>query len=256
MFGNRPVHRVIRGLAEPRHYVALARHFLHTRHPIRWTHRYVTGRGEYPSEIEFEVRSESSRIKLYSSHDLLTYNEIFSRRDYPVKGDEKVIVDCGGNIGISVIYFQLMCPQSRIYVYEPLPINLERLKSQPALDVSRVDVRPFAVSTEATEADFCVEPTGRYGSLVQRRTTTLIRVACRNLEDDLKVLISQHGSLGILKLDVEGVEEQLLRSLPQDVLENIDGILAEHPFAENPIPDTHSWYQNGPIGVFRRVERH
>ena len=251
IFSGRPASRVINAVLEPRYYIALMRHFINTDNPLVWFKRYISGGGEYPCIIKFRVKQRKCSAKLYCSHDLLTYNEIFSREDYPVEGTEKIIVDCGGNIGMSAVYFLLKCKPEKIYIYEPLPANIERLRGQPELIPSQIELRQFAVATEPGEAEFCVEPTGRYGSLVQRRTQDLIKVECRCLNTDLEELLKIHPKIDILKLDVEGVEEALILSLGKEVRLRIGSIFAEHPFTSNPIADTHSWRQNGPIAVFR-----
>jgi FkbM family methyltransferase len=39
-----------------------------------------------------------------------------------------VIIDCGGNIGLSVLYFKYLFPNSVITVFEPSPPVFEILK--------------------------------------------------------------------------------------------------------------------------------
>src|SRR5690348_6625614 len=51
------------------------------------------------------------------------YRELFLERVYEVEGlpDAPRIIDCGGNIGMSVIWFKQRYPQARITVFEADP---------------------------------------------------------------------------------------------------------------------------------------
>ena len=58
---------------------------------------------------------------LNQQEDLITVHEIFARNDYPVVGNEKIILDIGGNIGVSAKFFHLRCPLAKILSFEPDP---------------------------------------------------------------------------------------------------------------------------------------
>lgn len=60
---------------------------------------------------------------------LSLYREIFLGRGYEVAGlgDAPVILDCGGNIGLSVIWFKQRYPRARITVFEADPQTADLL---------------------------------------------------------------------------------------------------------------------------------
>jgi hypothetical protein len=83
--------------------------------------RYLTARGEYPYVCRVRTPSGTIAPTLYSSHDILTVNEIFCRGDYRYGPDLRVAVDVGANIGISALYFLTRNSGARVYAFEPDP---------------------------------------------------------------------------------------------------------------------------------------
>ena len=77
-----------------------------------------------PGRTRGEMRLPFGRIR-YADADSLrtTYHQIFVQGIYQVDGlgDAPKIIDCGGNIGLSVIACKLRYPQARIVVFEADP---------------------------------------------------------------------------------------------------------------------------------------
>jgi hypothetical protein len=76
-------------------------------------------------------------MKLYSfSLDTLLFlvNEIFLRRDYAFAPDRDapVVIDCGSNIGISILFFKKLRPQAKIIGFEPDKKTFELLSRNVA----------------------------------------------------------------------------------------------------------------------------
>ena len=57
----------------------------------------------------------------YGTSDIATFEKIFVWREYaiPYQGEAKTIIDCGANIGLSVIWFATHYPNARIIALEP-----------------------------------------------------------------------------------------------------------------------------------------
>src|SRR6266487_3582389 len=51
------------------------------------------------------------------------YNETFKYNQYRFTADTSApfILDCGSNIGVSVVYFKTLYPQAKIIAFEPSP---------------------------------------------------------------------------------------------------------------------------------------
>src|SRR6478752_2497070 len=56
-----------------------------------------------------------------AGHLRYLFREIFMRGDYYFESDnaQPTIIDCGSNIGISVLFFKRLFPQCRIIAFEP-----------------------------------------------------------------------------------------------------------------------------------------
>src|SRR6266850_249579 len=128
MIGQRQVSTVFRAFFQHRHYIA----FLNMLkvYPSFWENfsRYVFASGSYPYQIKLLTPIGTVNPMLYSHQDMLTVNEIFYRCDYAMKGEVRVVVDIGANIGISGLYFLTRNLMAVCYLYEPVPRNIERLK--------------------------------------------------------------------------------------------------------------------------------
>lgn len=134
--------------------------------------------------------------------------EIFLQRSYDFEAErsDPLVFDCGGNIGLSVIWFKLRYPQSRIVVFEADPAiaevledNLDRLGFKEGIKVVHA-----AVWTKNGKIRFFSN--GTDSGTVDRQKGDKLVDAVR-----LADLITEHVDL--LKLDVEGAEYEVIRDL-------------------------------------------
>ena len=209
--------------------------------------RYLLASGTYPEAVRVKTPLGTIELTAYSWHDILTINEVFCRHDYPAT-DQAVIVDFGSNIGISAAYFLTRNPGAFVYLYEPLPQNVERLKPNLKPFEGRYTVAQVAVATQQGTAEFGWEPTGRYGALGSSEATRQsIQVACVDSNDVLRTVIAKHGRIDMLKLDIEGLEQEIVARIPTDLAPHIGRIYAECRFDTNPLSQTHTYTQYGSI---------
>lgn len=126
--GKRSQGQAVKALFEWRHYIALFNMLRVYPDFCDSFKRYFTGSGTYPYNIKIRTPLGQILPKIYSYHDMLTVNEVFCREDYCAKSACKVIVDVGSNIGISALYFLTRNKDSKCYLFEPVPENVEKLK--------------------------------------------------------------------------------------------------------------------------------
>jgi FkbM family methyltransferase len=224
--GPRDARRVLRAAFEPAHYRALKNM---VRLYPRWQlglYRYLSGRGSYP--VPWPVRTPLGLVRpvLYSAHDLLTVNEIFCREDYRTDPPPRVIVDIGSNIGISALYFLTRRTDSRCYLFEPDPRNVLRLRANLSAFSDRYTLQEVAVDSDEGEADFGVEPTGRYGG-IGVTTGSSIRVAALAATAVVGEVLEREGEIDLLKVDVEGLEAKIVSSIPPAQLQKVRDIVFE-----------------------------
>ena len=93
---------------------------------VRRQPRYTDGHFQFPFG---DLRYVDALVLKYQ------YREIFIGRgyDFACSHDSPLILDCGGNIGLSVVWFKQRYPKSRVMVFEADPSIAEVLKSNMAV---------------------------------------------------------------------------------------------------------------------------
>lgn len=161
-------------------------------------------------------------VEYRSASDLRgQYSEIFVRRHYAVKmaTPEPVIVDAGGNIGMSAIWFKQNYPGAKLTVYEADPELAAILaRNLAAANISEVDVRNSAVWIHDGFVNF--ECSGRDSGAINPQGGT--RIAAVDLASNIPERVD------LLKLDVEGAEYAIIERLCQTgAVSRIQNLVAE-----------------------------
>ena len=157
----------------------------------------------YRNEPEFELLSR----------------EIFEGGEYgfACSRSDPTILDCGSHIGLSVAWFKRRFPNARIIAFEPDPESFQLLQANIAINrLEGVELLNLAVSSRKGTARFFGEfgveaPTASAHSLRQdwgtQRSEQWIVVNTVPLADYITVPIDY------LKLDIEGAEAEVMRSI-------------------------------------------
>jgi FkbM family methyltransferase len=132
--------------------------------------------------------------------------------------ERHVFVDCGGHDGCSAVAFLLHHPHAQVITFEPNPAFRAHHRFIPST------LHASAVNDRDGEIDFIIDPIDGDGSTLLEgkpvdHTGNLtnadcprIRVPCVDLVRFLETLLNE-GCRVELKLDVEGVEYRILKSL-------------------------------------------
>jgi FkbM family methyltransferase len=153
-----------------------------------------------------------------------TYNEIFVDGIYqfPSKNETPTIIDCGANMGLSVLYFSKLFPEANIIAFEPdesvLPFLENNIKNY---NLSNVKLFKNAVWTEETDLKFYTDNGmgGRVGNEYKEQNFKIIKAL--RLKDFLK------SKVDFLKIDIEGAEFEVLKDC-QESLINVENIFVEY----------------------------
>tara|TARA_Y100000310_G_scaffold324997_1_gene387765 strand:+ start:3743 stop:4588 length:846 start_codon:yes stop_codon:yes gene_type:complete len=137
------------------------------------------------------------------------------------------IVDCGGNIGISVIFFKYLYPDAKIIVFEPDRTSFDLLtKNIKSNNLSNVTLINKALSKKKGKIKFYTRPHTALGlssiiySQLNNKCTIIDSVL---LSDFIKEPVD------LLKLDVEGAEEQVIEDLHENnKLQLINELICEY----------------------------
>ncbi len=178
-----------------------------------------------PESFPIENKFKSSQIDGYTVYYINEanfqelYHEIFIEKVYEFKTHKNnpVIFDCGGNIGMAVIFFKILYPDSKITCFEPDPntyaVLCKNVETNKLKDVILVNA---AVSDYEGEIDFFGE---FYGEQPNSLGNSIIKEwGDRGYTDRIKVksvILSKYitSQIDFLKLDVEGVELNVLKEL-------------------------------------------
>lgn len=135
--------------------------------------------------------------------------------------DEGAIVDVGANIGLTAGWFAFHNPGRKIYCFEPLADNVGLIR----LNCPSAKVRQAAAGSEPGRLTLRVDPDNIMASSIPNPwvthevtfdVTTLDRFA-----DEEQV-----GLIALLKIDAEGMEDEILRGAP-GVLKRTRNIVLE-----------------------------
>lgn len=150
-------------------------------------------------------------------------NEIFVDNIYKLETGNKrpIILDCGGHIGLSAIYFKRQHPNALVTVFEPDAGNFEFLKNNlVSQGYGDVVLRSEAIWKENTTLVFNSE-TSMSSKIVTSKEKSGVNVKAIRLRDLLNTEID------LLKLDIEGAEYEVLKDI-KDKLYLIKNIFIEY----------------------------
>lgn len=162
-----------------------------------------------------------------------TFRQVFVRHAYYVdcSATEPVIVDCGGNIGMSVLYFKYLYPKAHITVFEPSREVLPSIRKNIALNTPDVTLIEKAVSdTDGTAtmhsrgAAACGNTlTIGVGLQAEKSSGEKYEVPTVRLSPFIPEVVD------ILKLDIEGSEGGVLREIEKaGALTRIRAVVMEY----------------------------
>ena len=173
-----------------------------------------------------------SPVKLVDAASFLSaYYTIFCRQTYRFRTENPAptILDCGANIGLSVLYFAREYPQSQILAFEPDTAIFGVLQDNAQVNqLSHVILMNKAVWDATGTLSFAPEGADSGRLVEDANESGTYTVATINLRDYLD------RPIDLLKLDIEGAETRVLANC-QDMLGNVHNLFVEyHSYAGHP----------------------
>jgi len=154
---------------------------------------------------------------LYEQYRQIFINEIYA---FPNYKDSNYIIDCGANIGTSVLFFIKNCPHAKIIAFEPNPEIYRTLKKNTE-KLDNVEIKSSAVWSYDGQIEINVD-------LADASSIT------SNIQGSKKITVESERLLpyldkqvDFLKIDVEGAELEILKDI-KDKLHNIKNIFIEY----------------------------
>jgi len=130
-----------------------------------------------------------------------------------------VAYDVGANIGyIAILLARCVGPQGKVFAFEPLPANLERLRANLALNgiEGRVTVVPAAVSHESRAATFLLHASSGMGKVegsAGREAHYPGSIMVETIDLDAFAYGRGHPAPSLIKMDIEGGEVMALAGM-------------------------------------------
>jgi FkbM family methyltransferase len=94
-----------------------------------------SGSNLVPFELKTQTLPNGYKVTYRNDCELeVIYDDIFRKNVYFFEANtsEPFIIDCGGHIGLAVLYFKSLCPQARILSFEPNPETFALLQKNIA----------------------------------------------------------------------------------------------------------------------------
>ncbi len=154
------------------------------------------------------------------------YFEIFSRQIYNFKAenDQPYIIDCGSNIGVSILYFKKNYPKAKIVGFEPDKNIFQLLKK----NIANANLNSILLVNKGLwnkEGEIYFNEEGADGGSILDNT----RNEANQKSSEIEVTsLRQYLALPVafLKMDIEGAESIVLEDC-DDLLKNVQKIYIE-----------------------------
>lgn len=178
-------------------------------------------------------------------HDIASFNmcigELFQSEAYKFKANNSkpYIIDCGANLGMSIIYFKELYPEASILAFEADSHIFSFLeKNIFSFDYEDVILVNKAVWNKEGDVIF-YEEGGAGGKIeeVNELTNKHKSIPSTRLKKYLK-----GKKVDFLKLDIEGAEYEVLKDCSEE-LNNVDFLFVEYHSIENTTQNLHSILQ-------------
>jgi len=181
------------------------------------------------SGLRFQVRNIYDLVPLYEQFMQRTYGELLERTRRPV-----TIIDIGGYIGDTAVFFAQHPAVTKVLVYEPLPTNFVTLKQNLLLNkkfiYDKITAHALAVVGRARKTKLKLLSNNNLGNTTQLKKS---QSAGQKISYVATVPLAQivkkfRGQALYLKMDCEGAELEILQQTPPLILRQISRMIIEY----------------------------
>lgn len=160
---------------------------------------------------------------------LHSYRDIFEKELYRFTTENKkpIIFDCGSNIGLSIIYFKQIYPQSKIIAFEPDQTNFDLLELNILNNnLKNIELIKAAVWTENSEISFDSN---------ESEASRISESGAGNKVKSVRLndLLQEYAEIDFLKIDIEGAEWHVMQDIASTLPRIKNLFLEYHGKVEN-----------------------
>lgn len=199
--------------------------------------KLITLNNEKVGEVKFVLDNFESGLILKEVYGTENYfPKINNNQNYSLKPDD-IVIDIGANVGLFTVYAAKLAPKGKVYSFEPVKGNFERLQSHVELNgIKNVVTVNKAVSDKNKKTKIYLIEKNSGGHSINKnkfkihneKVFSTEQIECISLKEVFDKYKIRHCSF--LKLDCEGEEYKILTKLPESYLNKIDKISLEyHP---------------------------
>lgn len=154
--------------------------------------------------------------------------EVLKAFELSVKKDA-VALDIGANIGINAMRLsKLVGEYGKVYAFEPIPFNQNRLKKNIALNnIDNINVMEFALGLNNEQLSIAIDANEENMGAISLRNPQEqgVAITVRNGDDWVKE--QQIEKIDFMKIDVEGFEWNVITGLSETIKKYHPSILIE-----------------------------
>ncbi len=168
-----------------------------------------------------EIKISSFRIK-YFDYELFKclYKDIFIKNDYLFMSEKEdpLIIDCGSNIGMSILFFKKLYPKSKIIAFEPDENAFRLLRENMEINkIKSVEAHNVALNNKPGFIDLYTENC-LMGSLRTNTTESRLESSKIVIKKVKSEVLSKYinKNVDLLKMDVEGAEPLIIEELNKE----------------------------------------
>jgi len=176
------------------------------------------------------VRTPVGRITLTlrNAESLKTLFSIFCRQDYYTSQEKPYLfLDIGANIGLASAYFLSRNANNIVQSFEPDLTNLDYLRRNLAAFPGRAAIIDHAVAVRSGVTLLYRSEDGKHSSLSRSERAQIPQQTTTSAFDEIVRRTSLTNLPAVIKLDVEGMEMDLVRSVKFEDYDNVHRLIYE-----------------------------
>ena len=178
----------------------------------------------YEKIFEFKIHFFDYRTFVFLFEEHFINNEYY----FNVKVSCPLVIDCGANIGMALIFFKKLYPNSRIIAFEPDKRTFEKLKKNVEINkLKNIKLFNKAVMNSEGTVNFYYDPSNP-GSLSMSIEKKRLPGVCERVDS---TLLSNYieERVDFIKMDIEGAEFSVIQELTnQNKLKLVNEIIIEY----------------------------
>ncbi len=174
---------------------------------------------------------DGKQIKVYDFMSFYIYSEIFIDKCYDINlnSQSPIIVDVGANTGYFALRMKQLYPDAKIICFEPYPPCIDQLNETIKINkLKNIEIKKMAVSDKAEKSKLYIHPTniGGHSIFSENVSDNYVDIESITLSEVLE-MIDTNSKCNLLKLDCEGAEYPIIKSLTSKQMENFEHVIYE-----------------------------